>query len=351
MESKISIKHYYEEIDILRAMAILMVLLYHSVIVFPVNLHEIPWCAGLHELLWVVEMPLFFLVSGFCFSYENGKYGSYFVKKAKRVLVPHLVFGALDIAMRVIPTGLVNQTEEPLPAIRDFLLFGGSDWFLWTLFVIFVFFPLFHFLFYKGKIGMEVTILLVCVIYFMKDKIPGVFLFSVAAEYLPYFFVGYLIKQSGAYEMIRKNLSNIGVLVVSVLFTVILFLIHLEEKANGLLFLGEIPVFVMAEDRIIELVQMITALAAAVVVLNLAQLLMAKKVFSFLKNCSKFSLQMYLLDGYALVVTRTVLVSVLGITNPVVIIVGNFVLDVAITYGITRFIIKPVRLFRVLCGL
>ena len=44
------------EVDILRGMAILMVLLYHSIIVFPVNLHEIQWCSALHTFLWVVQI-------------------------------------------------------------------------------------------------------------------------------------------------------------------------------------------------------------------------------------------------------------------------------------------------------
>ena len=60
---------------------------------------------------------------------------------------------------------------------------------------------------------------------------------------------------------------------------------------------------------------------------------------------------MYLLDGYALVVTRTILVSVLGITNPVVIILGNFILDTAIVLVISKYIIDKVKLFRFLCGL
>ena len=49
--------------------------------------------------------------------------------------------------------------------------------------------------------------------------------------------------------------------------------------------------------------------------------------------------------------TRTILVSVLGITNPVVIILGNFILDTAIVLVISKYIIDKVKLFRFLCGL
>ncbi len=37
-------KKYYEEIDILKGIAITLVVLGHSVIVYPINLHDIFWC-------------------------------------------------------------------------------------------------------------------------------------------------------------------------------------------------------------------------------------------------------------------------------------------------------------------
>ena len=145
------------EMDILRGMAILMVLLYHSIIVFPVNLHEIQWCSALHTFLWVVQMPLFFLVSGFCYTGLHspagvGKpdcsgqprpgaelsgsgrktaslagYGSYLRKKCSRILVPHIVFSLLDILPRIIPNPLVNEQMEWREALKDFVegLFHG----------------------------------------------------------------------------------------------------------------------------------------------------------------------------------------------------------------------------------
>jgi hypothetical protein len=67
--------------------------------------------------------------------------------------------------------------------------------------------------------------------------------------------------------------------------------------------------------------------------------------------CGKWSLQMYLLDAYALVFTRTVLVSMMGLDNPVIIIAGNFLLDTAIVLLVSRYVLTKAKVFRFLCGI
>ena len=60
---------------------------------------------------------------------------------------------------------------------------------------------------------------------------------------------------------------------------------------------------------------------------------------------------MYLLDAYALVFTRTVLVSMMGLDNPVIIIAGNFLLDTAIVLLVSRYVLTKAKVFRFLCGI
>lgn len=383
--NKTPIRSHYDEIDILRGLAILMVLCYHSILVFPVNLHEITWCESLHSFLWMVEMPLFFLVSGFCFSYPSAheatnehrgallsNYGSYLLKKCKRILIPHVVFCGLDILMRILPTGLVNQTGDATTLLKEFSLFGGSDWFLWTLFVLFLIYPLFHWIFSKGILGKEIVILIVCLLYFLRDFLPNVLLLSTAAEFLPYFFIGYMIRYSGAYETVRQNLVHPGVVVIAFLSDLLFGMMAFRLQNGQPLLWFDVPMLTRLSGRIEDMLGFLIAINSAVLALKLADLILRgpdpfiryvdkdenplvdksnNRIFGFFSNCSRYSLQMYLLDGYALVVTRTILVSVLGITNPVVIILGNFILDTAIVLVISKYIIDKVKLFRFLCGL
>ena len=79
-------KKYFTEIDVLKGFAIFLVVLGHSIIEYPVNLHDIAPCNWLFNFVSSVHMPLFFFLSGFVFKYRGG-YGSYLGKKAKRVLI------------------------------------------------------------------------------------------------------------------------------------------------------------------------------------------------------------------------------------------------------------------------
>ena len=145
------------------------------------------------------------------------------------------------------------------------------------------------------------------------------------------------------------------------------------QLENGLPLFGvEIPVLDQYNDRIQDLLQMLVALNGALICFKLAELILKgpnpsieylesdgtalvkksqNRVHGFFMDCSHYSLQLYLLDGYALVVTRTILVSVLGVTNPWILILGNFILDTAICLALSKFVIDKVKLFRLLCGL
>lgn len=320
-------KKFINEIDILRGMAILMVILYHSIIVFPINLHEFIGCSILHDFLWLNEMPLFFMVSGFCFSFKS-PYQSYLLKKVKRILVPHFVFGLLDYVPRMIPNSFVNKQVTPKEAITEFLLYGGNNWFLWSLFVIFAIFPLVYIILEKGRIYRVIVFLFVMLLYVFADRLPMIFLISTIAKFLPYFLIGYLVRRLD-YEAVKRTIGNGYVAFCSLIALSTSFaLIQLYEFR----------------------LNMIVALSGAVVWYYIA--LQVKGVFEkLLLMCSKYSLQMYLLDGYALVLTRTVLVNILKISSPSMIISLNFVLDVAIVLVIAKYFLSRFNIFRWASGI
>ena len=321
--------------DILRGMAILMVLLYHSIIVFPVDLHEIQWCRMLHTFLWTVQMPLFFLVSGFCYSFR-GSYQEYALRKCRRILIPHIVFSLLDILPRLIPNPLVHEQMDAKGAVLDFVLYGGSDWFLWTLFVIVMLFPALERLLLGSPIRRIAGAVMIVLLFLGKPYVTDLFLFNMVCQYLLYFFAGYVL---------RKKADSLFV--------------HLVQKRNilpGAAFMaaGFAGVLICEAERYPEVLGIcleLVCVSGSFVFFFGMTALCGKYISAFLSLCGTWSLQMYLLDAYALVATRTLIVSVLGISAPVPVIAGNFLLDTLIVLFVSCCILTKAKGFRICCGI
>ena len=132
-------KRHYREIDILKGIAISMVMLGHAIIVYPIDLNsQYPWCNYMHWFVSSAHMPLFFVISGFCFGFHDWK--SYLAKKTKRILVPFIVFSILGVFLNMFLGVFINNPLSPSEALLG-ILTGSSNWFLYTLFIIFLIFP------------------------------------------------------------------------------------------------------------------------------------------------------------------------------------------------------------------
>lgn len=321
--------------DRLRGMAILMVLLYHSIIVFPVDLHEIQWCRTLHTFLWTVQMPLFFLVSGFCYSFR-GNYAEYAARKCRRILIPHIVFSLLDILPRLIPNPLVHEQMEVGEAVADFIFYGGSDWFLWTLFVISAVFPALEKLLCGGARRRSAGVLLTVALFIAKPYATDFLLLNMACQYLLYFLIGYgLRRKADAFMPVVSRKRNIlpGACLTATAFACF--------QAFGKTGDFELPGI---------LLETVCVFCSFVFFFGTAAFCKGVTA-SLLSLCGKWSLQMYLLDAYALVASRTLLVSILGIRVPAVIIAGNFLLDTAAVLFVSRYILTKTKVFRLCCGI
>lgn len=359
-------KQYYPELDRLRGIAILMVLLYHSILVYPIDLTAQPFYGTLHSFLFMVEMPLFFLVAGFCFRYE-GQFGAYLKKKSLRILVPHIVFGLMDITLRLLPGGLVHERLDINGALRELFLYGANDWFLWTLFLIFFAAPLLARIMNRGKAGKAAVIIVALALYLMQNKVPYLLCLRNVVQFLIFFVLG----MSGATARETKKGAQIARLwhapvcaVLGILFFLLQYWkgwLHDEAAWENALFGLLKP---LKAPLTVEILPGITWLKWCNLLVNLAAplflcyalYLLARRLREgraerFLKLCSRYSLQMYLLDGYALVLTRTLLVSVCGITAGWLIVPANFILDTAIVLLISRYILDRWAFLRVLSGL
>lgn len=109
-----------EYVDFLRGLAMLLVVYGHS---SPINLAN--------ETLNTFHMPLFFFVSGLCFSMGRGGYFSFLKKKIKGVLVPQLTLGVLLIIESIVFDVLISKRYS----LQEVDYCGGFLW--WFLLVLF----------------------------------------------------------------------------------------------------------------------------------------------------------------------------------------------------------------------
>ena len=371
-------RKYYPELDRLRGIAILMVLLYHSIIIYPVNLTEQEFWGKLHTFLWTVEMPLFFLVSGVCFSYE-GRYLSYIRKKSVRLLAPHFFFGLLDLLPRVIPNSLVNESYSAGQAWIEFLLYSSNEWFLWTLFLIFLVAPLLQKGLSQGLWGKIITITAVCGAYLIQNIVTPIFSLKNAANFMIYFVIGMLLqgymredalfaKKERKSEKVKQGVGKIWYKVMLLIAGILLFWSLSWQGWHGHAYawvevFGE-KVMPLRDLLVVTIcpgltgVKMlwlaVTLLTVLVWSLNLYWFALGvgkSRAGAFFALCGRYSLPMYLLDGYALVVSRTLLVIVLGVRQPWVIVAGNFLLDIGIVLGISKYVLKRFRITCLLSGI
>ena len=315
-------RRHYREIDSLKGFAIFMVVLCHAIIYFPVDLHQIPWCEMLFKMLSGVHMPLFFTISGFCFSYR-GNYGDFLFKKFKRILLPYFLFNLLDLVPRAMLPQFVNRPQSIMASVQDILLYGGAYWFLFTLFIIFAFYPVIYQLQVKSKHRRIATAVLCLLLAIVRIR-TEVLTLHLISGYLFYFNLGVLLKLSNV-QIFEYDLPTGGKLWpvgVTVLWILLLF----SPWAS------QLEVFV--------------SLLSVIVCYHLARLKLFNDIF---EGFGKFSLQIYLLNGFLLVISRTIICLITG--DPTIIIGFNMLVDFLLAYLAIKYICNRFRFLRIIMGM
>lgn len=318
------------EIDLLRGFAIILMITGHSILVHPVNFMEIAWCQNLHNWIYSFHMELFFLISG-CV-YKCSDYSGYLSKKVDRLLVPLVVIGMVAILFSSFGGSAVNKHTTPVDGIKDLFLRGNPYWFLYVLFIISMIYPFIEKLCKNiwGELVLAVVIIVLC--HFVK--MPELFRLSSLMYYLPYFIMGRALV-----SLIKKKYKLIvGVIVSLLCIGLYVYLwctevtIPFEKYIKA--FLMMIPFFFLTK--------------ALLSVENKNRII--KWVNDFLRLASKYSLQLYLFNGFVLVASRVMIVSALNITNPAIVIPLIVMANCLVTLILCEFFIKQTKWLGWLCG-
>ena len=127
---------------------------------------------------------------------------------------------------------------------------------------------------------------------------------------------------------------------VSLCLSVILLVTRVYEKTN----------FVLLDYiRALSILAFLTILSTCFVKFVKNNLGLAIK--KLLQLCSKYSLQMYIFNGFILVPARLIVCKVMHISNPVIIVVAIVLANIVITLLLCELIIPRLPILPTICGL
>lgn len=322
------------ELDLLRGMAIVLMITGHSILVHPIDFTAIPWCHTLHVWIYSFHMELFFLISGAV--YYCADYRVYIRKRIDRLLVPLFFVGIIAILFHSFGGDAVHKHMSFMDGVKGLLLFGNPYWFLYTLFIICAVYPLIEKL--CPNIYWELSIAALIIIIRCFVEFPILFRLSALTYYLPYFIFGRALV-----GLMRIEVKVLGSFVVSIVCLALYALlwklrINIEVVNYVMAFAMIIPFFFLA-----RLLLSIEKKSAAT---GKAQ----RAINDFLRSASKYSLQVYLFNGFILVAARVLVVNIIHITNPILVIPLIVFANFVVTLPLCEWLLSRLCWMGWLCG-
>jgi len=318
-------KLYFPEIDVVKGIAILTVVLEHSFALNYIDTMEFAWCNTVVSVIQSFNMQLFFIVSGFLFSYTKDKGIVESIKsKVNRLLVPYFFLSFVTFVVKSMLPSMINGDNGSVYQMTiDVFLRGGFFWFIYTLFGIFLIAILF-----KNKLTDKIILGVIPFLVFLCETgvIDTDFLRIYSIAYFSvYFLVGMLLKD--VYSSVKNIAARWYVIALSIfMYAVLYFMVDIEFINRWIL-----PVLLA-----------IPILGGAVFVSDH----FLSQPFIYL---GVNSLQFYMFNGFALVISRVLVIKVLGINNVAVAVLLVFILCMLLLYIATE-ITRRIPHLNYLCG-
>lgn len=245
-------------------------------------------------------------------------------------MIPYIVFAFGGIIPRLLLPSMVNGAEPVSESIIKILFHGGDYWFLYTLFILFLVFPFVEKVIKRSDRILAFGCMLVLAI--VSKCVPNFFCIRSVMWYLPFFCLGYFARENNVFSS-KKIPSRMydhkeWYAVIAIVALIICGYVH--DKID---------------NRIITMIGAFVGVTAS----YLVALIMPAMLKPF-ERYSKYSLALYVLNGYWLVISRMLAVKVLGITTPAGIICINMIFDFYISYMLIKYVLSKIPVVRIFIG-
>ena len=284
---------YFNEINIVKGIAMLTVIWHHSMIVFPINLQVLPWCKHAMAINHTYYLIVFFLVSGYLFAFSsNSSYTHTLNSKVKRLLIPYLSFETINMAVKMMAPSFVNTKVEGIGSyVSKMVLYGGELWFVYTLFLLFLIWPVVLQRVKRSWAGYLIIGLILLDQFLPKNCLEGAFMLNETVYYSIWFVAGWLIRDFNRESLERRDY----LIIVSALFLYLCVVFVLDVH------LPYVDAYVKG------------AIGCGFVWMSASQITKCHWLARPFGFVGKYSLSYYWLNGFALVPARYLVVNVLGI--------------------------------------
>lgn len=317
------------EVDLLRGIAIVLMILGHSFIVYPVNVYQIPWCKSVSHIIYTFHMELLFIIAGYVYKCDN--YKKYFIGKVKRILVPYILFGSVSILLKAYGGKAINGTVDIEAGVYRLIFFGGYYWFLYVIFLIYTIFPLVNKKCKNSNYLIMIMFFIAVAQLFIESNFLQVHNFL---KYTVYFMCGYILSQKKLKSEIIFNHQIIFYIVAALIW-------YMSNKAYC---------FGIAIAEYIRALA-ISGILAVFIIKNLKIFHRLKWLKQFLEDASTYSLQLYLFNGYLLVLSRVFIYNIMRIENPIIIVAFIWISNCTIPLLLCKLIIIKNTILSNICGI
>lgn len=118
-------------LDVAKAICIILVVIGHYV---PDNSPE--WYVAIHDVIYTFHMPLFMFASGFVYiaTKKNESYGTFILKKVKRLMIPYISTSVIVITIKLLTQGNMS-VDNPVTIMSyvKMLYSPEAGYFLWFI--------------------------------------------------------------------------------------------------------------------------------------------------------------------------------------------------------------------------
>ena len=324
------------EIDTMRGIAIILMVLGHSFLVYPIDIFHLPGYYEFHRWFYTFHMGMLFVVAGAVYSCKD--YKTFITKKIHRILVPYVIFDVISVLSRSFGGLFVNNHANLPKAAFYFFFYGGDYWFLYTIFVIFLIYPLLEKFF--NEPWKEVALLLALFVVADYSHLHY-FRISNAASYLTVFIVGkYAVKRIDTLRPSSHSKSLLIIIAMSAIWAV-----------TNYYYKHVLPTTILNFFRIMSMSVVTFIFASYLSKWASKGNKISQKAQDILALCSKYSLQIYLFDAFWMVLIRSVIINIFHLSHPIAILFFMTTINIASTLLLCIFVLQKNKWVAWLTGL